>query len=220
MHARYVLHYRCGYVIRTCLKPVSNIIFDHVEFYKLMHRKCVKKQIFYCSRTMPIHTCTCYQSDYQLSPPDWYIQTWSSGTDPPMCMFIQISNSPSQEFLNHGEDFFLSEVQGGWGQFGCVFFVGHLVYVDRWPVLFQWSRWMVFRLCQFFPHLLSILDWYLWTNYHVHLSDSVNKPLNAEAYFGIWKLICISKVMIVMIVFDAYLEFFRRGTPKEKSLLY
>lgn len=22
-------------------------------------------------------------------------------------------------------------------------------------------------------------------NYHVHLSDSVNKPLNAEAYFGI-----------------------------------
>lgn len=163
MHARYVLHYRCGYVIRTCLKPVSNIIFYHVEFYKLMHRKCVKKQIFYCSRTMPIHTCTCYQSDYQLSPPDWYIQTWSSGTDPPMCMFIQISNSPSQEFLNHGEDFFLSEVQGGWGQFGCVFFVGHLVYVDRWPVLFQWSRWMVFRLCQFFPHLLSILDWYLWT---------------------------------------------------------
>lgn len=163
MHACYVLHYRCGYVIRTCLKPVSNIIFYHVEFYKLMHRKCVKKQIFYCSRTMPIHTCTCYQSDYQLSPPDWYIQTWSSGTDPPMCMFIQISNSPSQEFLNHGEDFFLSEVQGGWGQFGCVFFVGHLVYVDRWPVLFQWSRWMVFRLCQFFPHLLSILDWYLWT---------------------------------------------------------
>lgn len=163
MHARYVLHYRCGYVIRTCLKPVSNIIFYHVEFYKLMHRKCVKKQIFYCSRTMPIHTCTCYQSDYQLSPPDWYIQTWSSGTDPPMCMFIQICNSPSQEFLNHGEDFFLSEVQGGWGQFGCVFFVGHLVYVDRWPVLFQWSRWMVFRLCQFFPHLLSILDWYLWT---------------------------------------------------------
>lgn len=163
MHARYVLHYRCGYVIRTCLKPVSNIIFYHVEFYKLMHRKCVKKQIFYCSRTMPIHTCTCYQSDYQLSPPDWYIQTWSSGTDPPMCMFIQISNSPSQEFLNHAEDFFLSEVQGGWGQFGCVFFVGHLVYVDRWPVLFQWSRWMVFRLCQFFPHLLSILDWYLWT---------------------------------------------------------
>lgn len=163
MHARYVLHYRCGYVIRTCLKPVSNIIFYHVEFYKLMHRKCVKKQIFYCSRTMPIHTCTCYQSDYQLSPPDWYIQTWSSGTDPPMCMFIQISNSPSQEFLNHGEDFFLSEVQGGWGQFGCVFFVGYLVYVDRWPVLFQWSRWMVFRLCQFFPHLLSILDWYLWT---------------------------------------------------------
>lgn len=163
MHARYVLHYRCGYVIRICLKPVSNIIFYHVEFYKLMHRKCVKKQIFYCSRTMPIHTCTCYQSDYQLSPPDWYIQTWSSGTDPPMCMFIQISNSPSQEFLNHGEDFFLSEVQGGWGQFGCVFFVGHLVYVDRWPVLFQWSRWMVFRLCQFFPHLLSILDWYLWT---------------------------------------------------------
>lgn len=150
MHARYVLHYRCGYVIRTCLKPVSNIIFYHVEFYKLMHRKCVKRQIFYCSRTMPIHTCTCYQSDYQLSPPDWYIQTWSSGTDPPMCMFIQISNSPSQEFLNHGEDFFLSEVQGGWGQFGCVFFVGHLVYVDRWPVLFQWSRWMVFRLCQFF----------------------------------------------------------------------
>lgn len=163
MHARYVLHYRCGYVIRICLKPVSNIIFYHVEFYKLMHRKCVKKQMFYCSRTMPIHTCTCYQSDYQLSPPDWYIQTWSSGTDPPMCMFIQISNSPSQEFLNHGEDFFLSEVQGGWGQFGCVFFVGHLVYVDRWPVLFQWSRWMVFRLCQFFPHLLSILDWYLWT---------------------------------------------------------
>lgn len=163
MHACYVLHYRCGYVIRTCLKPVSNIIFYHVEFYKLMHRKCVKKQIFYCSRTMPIHTCTCYQSDYQLSPPDWYIQTWSSGTDPPMCMFIQISNSPSQEFLNHGEDFFLSEVQGGWGQFGCVFFVGYLVYVDRWPVLFQWSRWMVFRLCQFFPHLLSILDWYLWT---------------------------------------------------------
>lgn len=163
MHARYVLHYKCGYVIRICLKPVSNIIFYHVEFYKLMHRKCVKKQIFYCSRTMPIHTCTCYQSDYQLSPPDWYIQTWSSGTDPPMCMFIQISNSPSQEFLNHGEDFFLSEVQGGWGQFGCVFFVGHLVYVDRWPVLFQWSRWMVFRLCQFFPHLLSILDWYLWT---------------------------------------------------------
>lgn len=163
MHARYVLHYRCGYVIRICLKPVSNIIFYHVEFYKLMHRKCVKKQIFYCSRTMPIHTCTCYQSDYQLSPPDWYIQTWSSGTDPPMCMFIQICNSPSQEFLNHGEDFFLSEVQGGWGQFGCVFFVGHLVYVDRWPVLFQWSRWMVFRLCQFFPHLLSILDWYLWT---------------------------------------------------------
>lgn len=163
MHARYVLHYRCGYVIRICLKPVSNIIFYHVEFYKLMHRKCVKKQIFYCSRTMPIHTCTCYQSDYQLSPPDWYIQTWSSGTDPPMCMFIQISNSTSQEFLNHGEDFFLSEVQGGWGQFGCVFFVGHLVYVDRWPVLFQWSRWMVFRLCQFFPHLLSILDWYLWT---------------------------------------------------------
>lgn len=163
MHARYVLHYRCGYVIRTCLKPVFNIIFYHVEFYRLMHRKCVKKQIFYCSRTMPIHTCTCYQSDYQLSPPDWYIQTWSSGTDPPMCMFIQISNSPSQEFLNHGEDFFLSEVQGGWGQFGCVFFVGHLVYVDRWPVLFQWSRWMVFRLCQFFPHLLSILDWYLWT---------------------------------------------------------
>lgn len=163
MHACYVLHYRCGYVIRICLKPVSNIIFYHVEFYKLMHRKCVKKQIFYCSRTMPIHTCTCYQSDYQLSPPDWYIQTWSSGTDPPMCMFIQISNSPSQEFLNHGEDFFLSEVQGGWGQFGCVFFVGHLVYVDRWPVLFQWSRWMVFRLCQFFPHLLSILDWYLWT---------------------------------------------------------
>lgn len=163
MHARYVLHYRCGYVIRTCLKPVSNIIFYHVEFYKLMHRKCVKKQIFYCSCTMPIHTCTCYQSDYQLSPPDWYIQTWSSGTDPPMCMFIQISNSPSQEFLNHGEDFFLSEVQGGWGQFGCVFFVGHLVYVDRWPVLFQWSRWMVFRLCQFFPNLLSILDWYLWT---------------------------------------------------------
>lgn len=163
MHARYVLHYRCGYVIRICLKPVSNIIFYHVEFYRLMHRKCVKKQIFYCSRTMPIHTCTCYQSDYQLSPPDWYIQTWSSGTDPPMCMFIQISNSPSQEFLNHGEDFFLSEVQGGWGQFGCVFFVGHLVYVDRWPVLFQWSRWMVFRLCQFFPHLLSILDWYLWT---------------------------------------------------------
>lgn len=163
MHARYVLHYRCGYVIRICLKPVSNIIFYHVEFYKLMHRKCVKKQIFYCSRTMPIHTCTCYQSDYQLSPPDWYIQTWSSGTDPPMCMFIQISNSPSQEFLNHAEDFFLSEVQGGWGQFGCVFFVGYLVYVDRWPVLFQWSRWMVFRLCQFFPHLLSILDWYLWT---------------------------------------------------------
>lgn len=163
MHACYVLHYRCGYVIRTCLKPVLNIIFYHVEFYKLMHRKCVKKQIFYCSCTMPIHTCTCYQSDYQLSPPDWYIQTWSSGTDPPMCMFIQISNSPSQEFLNHGEDFFLSEVQGGWGQFGCVFFVGHLVYVDRWPVLFQWSRWMVFRLCQFFPHLLSILDWYLWT---------------------------------------------------------
>lgn len=163
MHARYVLHYRCGYVIRICLKPVSNIIFYHVEFYKLMHRKCVKKQIFYCSRTMPIHTRTCYQSDYQLSPPDWYIQTWSSGTDPPMCMFIQISNSTSQEFLNHGEDFFLSEVQGGWGQFGCVFFVGHLVYVDRWPVLFQWSRWMVFRLCQFFPHLLSILDWYLWT---------------------------------------------------------
>lgn len=163
MHARYVLHYRCGYVIRTCLKPVSNIIFYHVEFYKLMHRKCVKKQIFYCSRTMPIHTCTCCLLDYQLSPPDWYIQTWSSGTDPPMCMFIQISNSPSQEFLNHGEDFFLSEVQGGWGQFGCVFFVGHLVYVDRWPVLFQWSRWMVFRLCQFFPHLLSILDWYLWT---------------------------------------------------------
>lgn len=163
MHARYVLHYRCGYVIRICLKPVSNIIFYHVEFYKLMHRKCVKKQIFYCSRTMPIHTCTCYQSGYQLSPPDWYIQTWSSGTDPPMCMFIQISNSPSQEFLNHGEDFFLSEVQGGWGQFGCVFFVGHLVYVDRWPVLFQWSRWMVFRLCQFFPNLLSILDWYLWT---------------------------------------------------------
>lgn len=163
MHARYVLHYRCGYVIRICLKPVSNIIFYHVEFYKLMHRKCVKKQILYCSRTMPIHTCTCYQSDYQLSPPDWYIQTWSSGTDPPMCMFIQISNSPSQEFLNHGEDFFLSEVQGGWGQFGCVFFVGYLVYVDRWPVLFQWSRWMVFRLCQFFPHLLSILDWYLWT---------------------------------------------------------
>lgn len=163
MHACYVLHYRCGYVIRTCLKPVFNIIFYHVEFYRLMHRKCVKKQMFYCSRTMPIHTCTCYQSDYQLSPPDWYIQTWSSGTDPPMCMFIQISNSPSQEFLNHGEDFFLSEVQGGWGQFGCVFFVGHLVYVDRWPVLFQWSRWMVFRLCQFFPHLLSILDWYLWT---------------------------------------------------------
>lgn len=163
MHACYVLHYRCGYVIRTCLKPVLNIIFYHVEFYKLMHRKCVKKQIFYCSRTMPIHTCTCYQSDYQLSPPDWYIQTWSSGTNPPMCMFIQISNSPSQEFLNHGEHFFLSEVQGGWGQFGCVFFVGHLVYVDRWPVLFQWSRWMVFRLCQFFPHLLSILDWYLWT---------------------------------------------------------
>lgn len=163
MHACYVLHCRCGYVIRICLKPVSNIIFYHVEFYKLMHRKCVKKQIFYCSRTMPIHTCTCYQSDYQLSPPDWYIQTWSSGTDPPMCMFIQISNSTSQEFLNHGEDFFLSEVQGGWGQFGCVFFVGHLVYVDRWPVLFQWSRWMVFRLCQFFPHLLSILDWYLWT---------------------------------------------------------
>lgn len=163
MHARYVLHYRCGYVIRTCLKPVSNIIFYHVEFYKLMHRKCVKKQIFYCSRTMPIHTCTCYQSDYQLSPPDWYIQTWSSGTDPPMCMFIQISNSPSQEFLNHGEDFFSARFRGGWGQFGCVFFVGYLVYVDRWPVLFQWSRWMVFRLCQFFPHLLSILDWYLWT---------------------------------------------------------
>lgn len=163
MHARYVLHCRCGYVIRTCLKPVSNIIFYHVEFYKLMHRKCVKKQIFYCSRIMPIHTCTCCQLDYQLSPPDWYIQTWSSGTDPPMCMFIQISNSPSQEFLNHGEDFFLSEVQGGWGQFGCVFFVGHLVYVDRWPVLFPWSRWMVFRLCQISPHLLSILDWYLWT---------------------------------------------------------
>lgn len=59
--------------------------------------------------------------------------------------------------------FFSVRFQGGWGQFGCVFFVGHLVYVDRWPVLFQWSRWMVFRLCQFFPHLLSILDWYLWT---------------------------------------------------------
>lgn len=122
MHACYLLHCRCGYVIRTCLKPVFNIIFYHVEFYRLMHRKCVKKQIFYCSRTMPIHTCTCYQSDYQLSPPDWYIQTWSSGTDPPMCMFIQISNSPSQEFLNHGEDFFLSEVSGGLGSIWlCVF---------------------------------------------------------------------------------------------------
>lgn len=120
-----------------------------------------------------LFTYNAYTHMYMLSvrlsikPPRLiYIQTWSSGTDPPMCMltmFIQISNSPSQEFLNHGEDFFLSEVQGGWGQFGCVFFVGHLVYVDRWPVLFQWSRWMVFCLCQFFPHLLSILDWYLWT---------------------------------------------------------
>lgn len=50
------------------------------------------------------------------------IQTLSSGTDPPMCMFIQISNSTSQEFLNHGEDFFLSEVSGGLGSIWlCVF---------------------------------------------------------------------------------------------------
>lgn len=83
---------------------------------------CKKANFFYCSRTMPIHTCTCCQLDYQLSPPDWYIQTWSSGTDPPMCMFIQISNSTSQEFLNHGEDFFLSEVSGGLGSIWlCVF---------------------------------------------------------------------------------------------------
>lgn len=73
MHARYVLHYRCGYVIRTCLKPVLNIIFYHVEFYTLMCRKCVKKkENFYSAGTIPIHTCTSCQSDYQLSLPDWY----------------------------------------------------------------------------------------------------------------------------------------------------
>lgn len=71
MHARYVLHYRCGYVIRTCLKPVLNIIFYHVEFYTLMCRKCVKKkENFYSAGTIPIHTCTSCQSDYQLSLPD------------------------------------------------------------------------------------------------------------------------------------------------------
>lgn len=165
MHARYVLHYRCGYVIRICLKPVSNIIFYHVEFYRLMHRKCVKKQIFYCSRTMPIHTCTCYQSDYQLSPPDWYTvyKHWVQVLIPQCVCSSKFLILHLKNFSTMEKIFFSVRFQGGWGQFGCVFFVGHLVYVDRWPVLFQWSRWMVFRLCQFFPHLLSILDWYLWT---------------------------------------------------------
>lgn len=76
----------------------------------------------------------------------------------------------SSSFLNqHLKNFStMKKIFSQWGSGGlgsiwlCVF-VGHLVHVDRWPVLFQWSRWMVFRLCQFFPLLLSSLDWYLWT---------------------------------------------------------
>lgn len=42
MYVRYVLYYRCGYVIRICFKLVFNIIFYYVEFYRFMYRKCVK----------------------------------------------------------------------------------------------------------------------------------------------------------------------------------
>lgn len=73
----------------------------------------------------------------------------------------------SSSFLNqHLKNFstmkkiFLSEVLGGRVN-SAVCFCGS--FSPCWPVLFQWSRWMVFLLCQFFPLLLSSLDWYLWT---------------------------------------------------------
>lgn len=41
----------------------------HVNVQEMCKKK---KENFYSAGTIPIHTCTSCQSDYQLSLPDWY----------------------------------------------------------------------------------------------------------------------------------------------------
>lgn len=160
MHARYVLHYRCGYVIRTCLKPVLNIIFYHVEFYTLMCRKCVKKkrEFLQCRYNTYTHM---YKLSVRLSiKPSRLI--YKHGVQVVISQCVCSSSFLNQHLKNFStmKKIFLSEVLGGRVN-SAVCFCGS--FSPCWPVLFQWSRWMVFLLCQFFPLLLSSLDWYLWT---------------------------------------------------------